>query len=115
MQETRKLTTDEVREAYRGLLVQTGEHTYEFIDQETADREFDLWLYTERNRVAALATNREQKRIVKLIKDASAYERLNRNGEDTSTLDAVFNLIKGENIILQSPPLYPEHVGEIDE
>ena len=67
MRDVRKITTDEVREAYRGLLVQTGERTYEVIDEDTADTEFNLWLVTERHRVADLAKQKERKRAIKII------------------------------------------------
>lgn len=67
MQNVKKITTDEVREAYRGLLVQTGERTYEVIDEDTADTEFNLWLVTERHRVADLAKEKERKRAIKII------------------------------------------------
>lgn len=68
MRKTRNITTDEVREAYKGLLIQTGERTYEVIDEDTADTEFNLWLVTERHRVADLAKEKERKRILNLIK-----------------------------------------------
>ena len=69
MRDVRNITTEEVRDAYRGLLVQTGEHSYEVIDEDTADTEFNLWLVTERHRVADLAKEKERKRIIKLITD----------------------------------------------
>lgn len=71
MRKIRNITTDEVREAYQGLLIQTGDNTYELIDEDTAGTEFDLWLVTERNRVAELAIAKERKRIIaKLEKQA---------------------------------------------
>lgn len=67
MRDVRKITTDEVREAYMGILIQTGENTYELIDEDTADTEFNLWLVTERHRVADLAKQKERKRAIKII------------------------------------------------
>ena len=90
MQKVSEVTTEQIREATsKGFVASLGY-------KSVSDTQFDLWLYTERNRVAKLAMAKERERITKLIKDASAYERLNRNGEDTSALDAVFNLIEGE-------------------
>ena len=39
----------------------------------------------------------ERERIIALLKSASAYDRLKRNGEPTPKLDATIALIKGEN------------------
>lgn len=39
----------------------------------------------------------ERERIIALLKSASAYDRLKRNGEPTAMLDATIALIKGEN------------------
>jgi hypothetical protein len=69
MRNVRELTTEEVREAWRNTLVPTGENTYEFVDSDVADTEFNLWLVTERNRVAELAMEKERKRIIKLIEE----------------------------------------------
>lgn len=68
MRDVRKITTDEVREAYRGVLIPTGKSTFTVIDEDVADTEFNLWLVTERNRVAELAKEKERKRIINLIK-----------------------------------------------
>lgn len=70
MKDVRKITTDEVREAYHGLLIQTGERTYELIDEETAGTEFDLWLVTERKRVAEMAIKKERARILAILEAA---------------------------------------------
>ena len=67
MRDIRKITTEEVREAWRNTLVATGESTYEFVDPDEADTEFDLWLVTERHRVADLAKEKERKRAIKII------------------------------------------------
>ncbi len=37
-------TTEEVREIYRGCLVQTDTNIYSFVDEAQADGEFDRWL-----------------------------------------------------------------------
>ncbi len=37
-------TTEEVREVYRGCLVQTDTNIYSFVDEAQADAEFDRWL-----------------------------------------------------------------------
>ena len=37
-------TTEEVREVYRGCLVQTDTNIYSFVDEAQADGEFDRWL-----------------------------------------------------------------------
>lgn len=37
-------TTEEVREIYRGCLVQTETNIYSFVDEAQADAEFDRWL-----------------------------------------------------------------------
>ncbi len=37
-------TTKEVREIYRGCLVQTDTNIYSFVDEAQADGEFDRWL-----------------------------------------------------------------------
>lgn len=38
-------TTDDVREAYRGIILATDKpEVFELIDQEQADSEFDRWL-----------------------------------------------------------------------
>ncbi len=37
-------TTKEVREIYRGCLVQTDTNIYSFVDEAQADGEFDSWL-----------------------------------------------------------------------
>ena len=73
VKDVRKITTDEVREAYRGLLIQTGERTYELIDEETAGTEFDLWLVTERKRVAQMAIEKERKRIIAKLDNYNMY------------------------------------------
>jgi hypothetical protein len=65
----KELTTEEVREAWRNTLVPTGENTYEFVDPDVADTEFNLWLVTERHRVANLAIEKERKRIIANIMD----------------------------------------------
>lgn len=69
VKDVRKITTDEVREAYMGILIQTGENTYELIDEDTAGTEFDLWLVTERKRVAQMAIEKERKRILDILRD----------------------------------------------
>ena len=43
-------TTEEVREVYRGCLVQTDTNIYSFVDEAQADGEFDRWL-AEHDRV----------------------------------------------------------------
>ena len=37
-------TTEEVREVYRGCLVQTDTNIYSFVDEAQANAEFDRWL-----------------------------------------------------------------------
>ena len=73
MRDINKITTEQLREAYCGLLVQTGDHTFEFIDQDTANAEFDLWLVTERKRVAQMAIEKERKRIIAKLDNYNMY------------------------------------------
>ena len=70
VKDVRNITTNEVREAYMGILIQTGENTYELIDEDTAGTEFDLWLVTERNRVAQMAIKKERARILAILEAA---------------------------------------------
>lgn len=56
-------TIEDIREAYAGLLIQTGENTYEIAnDEETAYRLFNAWLdeqkRQERERVLAIIQQR---------------------------------------------------------
>ena len=67
----KELTTEEVREAWRNTLIPKGENTYEFVDPDKADTEFNLWLVTERNRVAQLAIEKERKRIMAVLKSVT--------------------------------------------
>ena len=71
MRNVREVTTEEVREAYRGVLIPTGKSTFTVIDEDVADTEFNLWLVTERNRVAQLAIEKERKRILSVLKSAT--------------------------------------------
>ena len=86
----REVTTEEVREAYRGLLIPTGQHTFTVIDEDVADTEFNLWLVTERHRVANLAIEKERKRIIKILED-------NTLNDDWVGKDQIISLINGEN------------------
>ena len=65
MRETPKITTEQLREASsKGFVSSLG---YRSI----SDHEFDLWLVSERHRVAELAIAKERKRIItKLEKQA---------------------------------------------
>ena len=90
MRDINKITTEQLREAYCGLLVQTGDHTFEFIDQDTANAEFDYWLVRERNRVAEMAKDRERERIYKLIEDIA---------EEVYKIPGVFELTQRELLL----------------
>lgn len=73
MRNVREVTTEEVREAYRGVLIPTGQHTFTVIDEDVADTEFNLWLVTERHRVANLAIEKERKRIIAKLDNYNMY------------------------------------------
>jgi hypothetical protein len=60
-------TTADIMECYKGQLVQTGEHTYEIIDEDKAIAEFGRWIKAERTRVADMATEREREKIIKMF------------------------------------------------
>lgn len=64
-------STQEIREAWSGVLTKTGEYTYELADPEQADAEFNLWLKTERNRVAKLGMKKERKLIIQALEEYS--------------------------------------------
>jgi hypothetical protein len=70
----RELTTEEIRANYLPPR----------IEPDDADTEFNLWLVTERKRVAELAIKKERKRIIKILEDWI--------GKDHAT-----KLINGEN------------------
>ena len=92
----RELTTEEVREAWRNTLIPTGENTYEFVDPDVADTEFNLWLVNERHRVAQLAIEKERKRILSVLESVTCncYDSCERI--DT-TLDELQTKIKENN------------------
>lgn len=70
MSPVRKITTQEVREAWMNLLVPTGApNTFKFIDPETAELEFNSWLKAERKRVAEHAMKKERKRFLEVIRE----------------------------------------------
>ena len=52
-------TTEEVREVYRGCLVQTDTNIYSFVDEAQADGEFDRWL--------AEVKAQERKHVINLL------------------------------------------------
>ena len=61
MRETPKITTEQLREASsKGFVSSLG---YRSI----SDHEFDMWLVSERHRVADLAIAKERKRAVKIV------------------------------------------------
>jgi hypothetical protein len=60
-------TTADIMECYKGQLIQTGEHSYELIDEERAIAEFGRWIKAERTRVAEIAIDREREKIVKMF------------------------------------------------
>lgn len=67
MRHIRAITTEEVRDAYQGRLIKTGENAFELVDEAESDAEFDMWLVTERKRVAELAISKERNRIIGLL------------------------------------------------
>jgi hypothetical protein len=69
MKPVKDIITEEIRQAWMNTLVQTGESTFAFVDEDQSQAEFDLWLQKERNRVADLAMAKERKRIIKLFQD----------------------------------------------
>lgn len=54
-------------ECYKGQLIQTGEHSYELIDEDKATVEFGRWIKAERTRVAGMAIEREREKIIKMF------------------------------------------------
>jgi hypothetical protein len=60
-------TTSDIMECYKGQLIQTGEHSYELIDEDKAIAEFGRWIKAERTRVADMAIERERKKIIKMF------------------------------------------------
>jgi hypothetical protein len=60
-------STADILESYKGQLVQTGEHSYELIDEDKAIAEFGRWIKSERTRVADMAIEREREKIVKMF------------------------------------------------
>jgi hypothetical protein len=60
-------TTADIMECYKGQLIQTGEHSYELIDEDRATVEFGRWIKAERTRVADMAIDRERDKIIKMF------------------------------------------------
>jgi oligoribonuclease (3'-5' exoribonuclease) len=60
-------TTADIMECYKGQLVQTGEHSYEIIEEDKAIAEFGRWIKAERTRVAGMAIERERENIIKMF------------------------------------------------
>jgi len=60
-------TTADIMECYKGQLIQTGEHSYELIDEDRATVEFGRWIKAERTRVAEMAIEREREKIIKMF------------------------------------------------
>ena len=60
-------TTADIMECYKGQLIQTGERSYELIDEDKAIAEFGRWIKVERTRVADMAIERERKKIIKMF------------------------------------------------
>jgi hypothetical protein len=60
-------TTADIMECYKGQLIQTGEHSYELIDEDRATVEFGRWIKAERTRVADMAIEREREKIAKMF------------------------------------------------
>jgi len=62
MRKVSEVTTEQIREATsKGFVASLG---YKSI----SDTQFDLWLATDRNRIAELAMAKERERIIKLLK-----------------------------------------------
>jgi hypothetical protein len=60
-------TTSDIMECYKGQLIQTGEHSYELIEEDKAIAEFGRWIKAERKRVADMAIERERNNIIKMF------------------------------------------------
>jgi len=60
-------STEDILECYKGQLIQTGEHSYELIDEDRAISEFGRWIKAERTRVADMAIEREREKIIKMF------------------------------------------------
>lgn len=59
-------STQDVLDAYKGQLIQTGDHSYELIDENQAIAEFSRWLVAERKRVAEMAQKRLLSKITRV-------------------------------------------------
>lgn len=72
MQKVSEVTTEQIREATsKGFVASLG---YKSI----SDTQFDLWLVTERNRVAELAMAKERERIInKLLSSLIEFQYFN--------------------------------------
>lgn len=79
MRETNIPTTDHIRWAYCTA-------TYD----ENAETDFDLWLFTDRNRIAELAMAKERERIIKLLE-----KELDEHGFICGSGSYLFAVIKG--------------------
>jgi hypothetical protein len=85
-------TTEDIMECYKGQLIQTGEHSYELIEEDKAIAEFGRWIKTERTRVADMAIEREREKIIKMFtKFADTDGYVNMKVSD------ITKLIKGED------------------
>ena len=60
-------TTADIMECYKGQLIQTGDHSYELIEEDKAIAEFGRWIKAERTRVADMAIERERSNIIKMF------------------------------------------------
>jgi hypothetical protein len=60
-------TTADIMECYKGQLIQTGENSYELIEEDRAIAEFGRWIKAERTRVADMAIERERENIIKMF------------------------------------------------
>jgi len=71
-------TTEEIREAWKNTLVPKGENTFEFVDPDVAETEFNRWLIQERKRVAEHAKKKHFEHVVdiinELISDAEGHD-----------------------------------------
>lgn len=82
MRKVTEVTTEQIREATsKGFVASLG---YKSI----SDTQFDLWLVTERHRVADLATAKERERIIRVLED---------EGSTVFSLAYLIAIIKGEN------------------
>jgi hypothetical protein len=85
-------TTADIMECYKGQLVQTGEHSYELIEEDKAIAEFGRWIKAERTRVADMAIERERNKIIKMFNKFADVD-----GYVNMKVSDITKLISGEN------------------